>query len=145
MFTRWSPQFQFLNTSSPEWGLVEWNHFWYHVCSRFFIAFLCSNGSITGQLGPAPHVCYILFFFSCTLQPPASDTVSGAAFNWAVKVQASTPQSLLTTRFWSLRCFMNAWCWLRSGRHPYGNSYISRSPTPSNASSLGWAFTHKCT
>lgn len=26
--------------------------------------------------------------------PPATDSVSGAAFNWAVEVQASTPQTL---------------------------------------------------
>lgn len=28
------------------------------------------------------------------LQPPATDSVSGAAFKWAVEVQASTPQTL---------------------------------------------------
>lgn len=39
-------------------------------------------------------------FYLCTLHLPATDSVSGAAFNWAVEVQASTTQTLpfLTTR-----------------------------------------------
>lgn len=44
---------------------------------------------MTEQSSPTLH-----FLFLVHASTPATDSVSGAAFNWAVEVQASTPQTL---------------------------------------------------
>lgn len=84
---------------------------------------------------PPPH--YLLLRL---LQLPTADLVSGAAFNWAVEVQASTPQTLPSQpQDSSLCCFMNAWG--QPGILMEIPSF-SMSPASRRLPSPGRAFTH---
>lgn len=96
--------------------IIHRNQLWYHIYQSFVVTFHClKKKKKFKKKDPCPNSRVL------PPQPPFSPpsvhasaplplTISGAAFKWAVEVQASTPANpaFLTTRLWSLCCFMNA-------------------------------------
>lgn len=111
MFLRWSPHFHLLNVS---WIRETQRNLRLMSCLSgcfFGCCFTVENGSKTEESKRlACRVPFSLFPPLCMPHFPINDVVSGAAFNWAVEVPdfRSTIPAFLTTRFWSLHCFMNA-------------------------------------
>lgn len=134
----------------PWMRIIHRNQLWYHIYQSFVVTFHClkkkkKKGSVPEQSSsPSPAS-----FFSplCTRFSPLPLTISGAAFKWAVEVQASTPANpaFLTTRLWSLCCFMNAWCNLRSEWSLWKSLHFPHLLTSSNLPSRGWAFCSRYT